>query len=229
MDMRAEGGWLLPTEIRPAPDLGQLTGDEVVGALTQIGREHASATGALVLTWGREGDQLGHRAMVAEELRNLVQRSQLPAGARREDAMEGAQASGEGGTETRKVRPTVQAGGRAEPSRAGHEPPPLPRRPGYESVVFLDEVTRVVRARHAFGVLGDVVVYAVPSRGGGSNDCTARLHGPARPHGLEEGAGWEAALYRRADGRGDGTAPRRGSCQEGHEAARRDSCRQQTG
>lgn len=80
--------------------------------------------------------------------------------------MEGAQASGEGGTETRKVRPTVQAGGRAEPSRAGHEPPPLPRRPGYESVVFLDEVTRVVRARHAFGVLGDVVVYAVSRREG---------------------------------------------------------------
>ena len=68
----------------------------MVGALTQISREHGSATGTLVLTWGSEGDQLGHRGIVAEELRGLMRRNQLPAGERREGA---ARASDEEGAE----------------------------------------------------------------------------------------------------------------------------------
>ena len=35
---------------------------------------------------GSGGDQLGHREIVAEELRDLIRRNQLPAGARREEA-----------------------------------------------------------------------------------------------------------------------------------------------
>jgi len=155
--MKGEGGGALPTGIRPTSDLEQLMGSEVVGALTQISREHASATGALVLTWGSGGDQLG-REIVAEELRDL----KLPAGARREEA---ARASDEEGAETGEGQPTARVEGRAEPNRICHEPPPRTRTPGYDSVVFLDEVTRVMRARHAFGVLGDVVVQATPSQG----------------------------------------------------------------
>ena len=134
----------------------------MVGALTQISREHGSATGALVLTWGNGGDQLGHREIVAEELRGLVRQNQPPAGARREEA---TRASDGGGAETGEGQPTARVGGRAEPNQTYHEPPPRIRTPGCDSVVFLDEVTRVMRARHAFGVLGDVVVHATPSRG----------------------------------------------------------------
>ena len=39
VDMKEEEGGALPTGIRPTSDLEQLTGGEVVGALTQIGRE----------------------------------------------------------------------------------------------------------------------------------------------------------------------------------------------
>ena len=162
VDMKEEEGRALPTGIRPTSDLEQLVGNEVVGALTQISREHGSATGALVLTWGNGGDQLGHREIVAEELRGLVRQNQPPAGARREEA---TRASDGGGAETGEGQPTARVGGRAEPNQICHEPPPRIRTPGHDSVVFLDEVTRVMRARHAFGVLGDVVVHATPSRG----------------------------------------------------------------
>ena len=140
MDMRA--GQAPANEIRPtygyAGSRGQLTGDEVVGALTQIGREHASVRqrqGPLLclscLTWGREGDQLGHRAIVAEELRDPGPHTQRFSGTSNRQEHDG-------GVPWRMHKPRAMEeqrrwrcgrrykpeGGqsRAEPSRADQEP-----------------------------------------------------------------------------------------------------------
>ena len=138
MDMRA--GQAPANEIRPtygyAGSRGQLTGDEVVGALTQIGREDASVRqrqGPLsCLTWGREGDQLGHRAIVAEELRDPGPHTAEPATDRSTTgechgectSLGRWRSRGDGGA----ADGTSPREGRAEPSRA--EPtrsPPPPR------------------------------------------------------------------------------------------------------